>query len=284
MARRPTPRPTFDRPTVLRPAEMVQHLWGDEGAGYVGDEILLSSAKLHVLIFTVPPGGRFGHSEQNRTIFGADETLFVLSGKLLLANPATGELCLAEQGECVFFRRDTWHHGINRSSGPLRVLEMFAPPPAAGMSSVYAQAQPYLSTTRYVEDGVVGRWPMDREKITSTATLHLIRRSDQRLRLEGNLLAGLICSTDQLTVTDCELLPGDVSDLRTHAGDALAYVTAGRLHIHTPEAEESNWWAVGAGDAFVIPEGCRYRVVNTEGDPSRFVLGSAPGYLAKPDG
>jgi len=280
VARRSTPRPSFDRPTVLRPPDVVHHLWGDDTAGYVGDEILLSSANLHVLIFTIPPGGRFGHSEQNRTIFGADETLFVLSGTLLLANPATGELCLAEEGDAIFFRRDTWHHGINRGRGPLRVLEMFAPTPTAGMSSAYAQAQPYLSTTCYTDDEIIGHWPMDRQAIADAATLHLIRRADQRLRLEGNLLAGLVCSTDQLTVTDSELLPGDVSDLRTHRGDALAYVTGGQLHVHTPDAEESNWWAVRTGDAFVIPEGYEYRLANQGPDPARLVLGSAPGYLA----
>ena len=35
---------------------------------------------------------------------------------------------------------------------PLRVLELFAPPPAAGASSAYARAQPYLEVSRYAVD------------------------------------------------------------------------------------------------------------------------------------
>jgi quercetin dioxygenase-like cupin family protein len=278
MARRSTPRPTYDRPTVIRPPFVVHHLWGDEEAGYVGDEVLLSSQKIHALIFTLPPGGRFGHSRQNRTVFGADEVYYVLDGSLVLANPATGEIRRAEAGEAVFFRRDTWHHGINQGRGPLRVLEIFAPPPAAGMSSAYAAEQPYLDEPRYVQDEVLGRWPMDRGKIADAATLHLVRTSDQSLRLEGDMLTGLIASTEQLTVTDNELLPGQASDFRAHPGDAFLLVTCGGVHLHTPEAAESNWWDLRTGDAFALPEGTRYRAMNTGSDPVRFVLGAAPGY------
>jgi len=55
MTRRATPRPTYSRPTVVRPEEAVHHLWGDEGSGFVGDEVLLSSDLLHALVFTLPP-------------------------------------------------------------------------------------------------------------------------------------------------------------------------------------------------------------------------------------
>jgi quercetin dioxygenase-like cupin family protein len=276
--RRSTPRPSYDRPTVIRPPDVTHHLWGDDEAGYVGDEVLVSSGKLHALIFTLPAGGRFRHSPANRTVFGADEVYVVLDGVLALANPETGEVVRAEPGDGVFFRRDTWHHGFSRSAGPLRVLEIFAPPPAAGMSSAYAATRPYLDDSRYAQDEVLGRWPMDRAAIEAASTLHLVRPADQRYRLEGDLLAGLLASTDQLTVLAAELLPGQASDFRAHPGDAFWYVTAGEVHVHTPDAEVANWWQVRAGDAFVLPGPVRYRLVNQGAEPARLVLGAAPRY------
>ena len=79
----------------------------------------------------MPPGGRFGHSGDNPTIFAADELLYVLDGVLMLSDPATGETQRAAAGEAVFFRRNTWHHGRAASDQGVRVLEFFSPTPAA---------------------------------------------------------------------------------------------------------------------------------------------------------
>ena len=93
-----------------------------------------------MLVFGLPPGGGFRHSEDFRTVFAADELLHVLEGTLVIADPETGEVQRAAAGESVFFRRDTWHHAFALGPEPLRVLELFAPPPAAGASSAYARA------------------------------------------------------------------------------------------------------------------------------------------------
>ena len=83
----------------------------------------------------------------------------MLEGVLVIADPETGEVQRAAAGESVFFRRDTWHHAFALGPEPLRVLELFAPPPAAGASSAYARAQPYLETSRYADDELLGSWP-----------------------------------------------------------------------------------------------------------------------------
>jgi hypothetical protein len=284
MARRPTPRPEFDSPALLRPDTVVRHLWGDDESGRVGDEVLLSSQRLHALIFTLAPGGRFGHSPDNRTVFAADETYLVLEGTIAVVNPEVGEIVRAEVGDIVFLRRDTWHHGINWGTGPVRVLEFFSPPPATGASSAYAQTRPYLDRPMHSEDGVIGRWPMARAEVESRATLTHIRPADLRWRAEGDLQVGVACSTEHLTVTVADLLPGQSSDERTHDGDALVHVLAGELHAHTPGGDWPTWWRVTAGDSLVLPEGCAYRLVNQGGLVARAVIGSAPGYLREPGG
>ena len=52
----------------------------------------------------------------------------MLSGTLGLANPETGEFCIAKEGEALFFRKETWHHGFNLGNEQVRVLESFGRP------------------------------------------------------------------------------------------------------------------------------------------------------------
>ena len=156
-----SPRPTFDRPTLITYDAASRHLWGDKTSGQVSDWIYVSSNKIHQLVFGLAPGGWFRHSADYRTIFAADEIYYVLSGVLALNNPETGEVHRAVPGEAVFFRRDTWHHGYNQSSEPLRVIELFAPPPAQGTSSAYARTKPLLQTNKTTQDEWLGRYPME---------------------------------------------------------------------------------------------------------------------------
>lgn len=279
MARRATPRPVFDQPQVLTPSEVTRHLWGDTQSGYVGDEVLLSTEKLHALIFTLAPGGRFGHSTDNRTVFAADEVYVVLQGTIAVIDPALGQVVKATAGDGVFFRRDTWHHGVNWGTEPVRVLEFFSPPPATGASSAYARTVPYLESAIHADDSVVGHWPMERATLEHKDTLHLVQSRDLRWRAEGDLQVGLLCSTEHLTVAENTVLPGQSSNLRRHDGDALVFVTHGELHVHTPDAESGTWWRVREGDSIVLPEGFGYRLVNQSGALVRAISGSAPGYL-----
>src|SRR6476646_5919590 len=202
MGYKPSPRPSFDAPTVLRADEVVRHTWGDADAGLVEDWIYVSSQLIHTIIFGIPPGGKFTHSESFRTIFAADELLYVLQGTLVLANPATGEVVRAEPGESVFFRRDTWHHGFSYGDAPLRVLEFFAPPPATGTSGAYAQTQPYLEVSRYSDDGILGnllhaaRYEACVDSTQSpearSRSFTVLDRRDAVWRLDTGVLVGLL--------------------------------------------------------------------------------------------
>ena len=78
MAYKPSPRPVFDGPTAIRYASVTRHLWGDDAAGRIDDWIHVLTDKIHQLVFGMPPGQGFRHSESFRTVFGADEVLTVL--------------------------------------------------------------------------------------------------------------------------------------------------------------------------------------------------------------
>lgn len=282
MAYASSPRPVFDAPTAIPFAQVTRHLWGDDAAGRVDDWIYVSSGRIHQLLFGLPSGQAFRHSESYRTVFGADEVLYVLEGELVCANPETGEVKRAAKGEAIFFRKDTWHHGFSVGTEPLRVLEFFAPPPSTGSSGAYAKTKPYVSDFRYDGGDVLGRWPMDRAAVEADDRMTHLTDRDLRWRMEGAdqaLLTGLYCATEHLTVGKARLLPGQKSDLRTRAGDLSLYVLSGHLNLLTPEAEGQKWHDAGPKDGFFAPMGAPHQFWNMGAAPVEFLFGTAPGYL-----
>ena len=280
----PSPRPTFDEATAIRYEDATRHVWGDEDSGEVMDWIYVSSEKIHQLVFGLAPGRSFRHSNEFRTIFAADEVLYVLSGCLLIANPASGEVHRAEEGDAVFFRRDTWHHAISHGDRELRVLELFAPPPSAGTSGSYARTRDNLLGVTYADDGALQRWPMERDVIRTEQTMEVLRRDDQLWRLEGGedpVLVGILASTEHLTAGTIELRAGQRTEIQRHAGDESGYVLEGTVGIRIGADEGRTWLEVPPGDGFYIPEGVPHRYYNAGSTAARLVFGVAPTYLAE---
>lgn len=281
MSYSPSPRPTFNGPAHIPFESATRHLWGDDISGYVADWIYVSSDKIHQLIFGVPPGGAFRHSDSFRTIFAADEVLYVLSGVMLLCNPETGEVHRVPPGQAAFFRRDTWHHAFNYSSEPLRVLELFAPPPSQGTSGAYARTQPNLKVARYVQDQWMKNFPLRADERADALTIRVLRERDVMWRLEGHaqqMLVGILAATEHLTVGQIELLPGRQSDIHTHAGDEGLYLLEGTLNVSVPENNGARWFELKPGDGFYIPEGVPHQYYNFTDRPAKFLFGVAPGY------
>ncbi len=282
MSYSPSPRPTFDGPAHIPAAAVTRHLWGDSVSGEVADWIYVSSGKIHQLIFGLLPGAMFRHSEEYRTSFGADEVLYVLSGILLINNPETGEVHRALPGEAIFFRRDTWHHAMNGSSEPLRVLELFAPPPSQGTSGAYARTKPYLTEPKYTQDQWIGRWPMAREEATRGFSIQMVRDADILWRLEGRerqVLVGILASTEHLTVGKVYLLPGQHTEVQTHGGDESLYLLEGTLHVRLPEHQGVRWCELSPGDGFYIPQGEPHQYYNVSDTPVSVLFAVAPTYL-----
>lgn len=277
-----SPRPTFDKPTLIPYSQVTRHVWGDDNSGKVMDWIYVSSSKIHQLVFSMPFGGNFRHSEDHRTIFAADELYYVLSGTLVLSNPETGEIHRLEKGEAAFFRRDTWHHGFNYGTEPLRVIEFFAPPPSQGTSSAYAKTKPNLKEFRYQQDELVGKWPMAREEAGFSMTA--VRDNDILWRMEGKnhqTLVGLLFSSDQLTVGKQILLPGQQTEVETHGGDESVYLLEGHLAISVETQGASPWFELNPGDGFYLPQGTAHQYRNMSDQPTKFLFGVAPAYLCR---
>jgi quercetin dioxygenase-like cupin family protein len=272
---RPSPRPTFDGPALITRASATRHIWGDPEAGEVADWIYVSSGLIHALVFGLGPGESFRHSPDHRTIFAADEMLYVLEGVMALANPETGEVQRVQAGESVFFRRDTWHHAFAHGGGPLRVLELFAPPPASGSSGAYARRQPYLEASRYADDSVLGRLP---RRDPETASLRRLESSDTVWRRDLGALVGLLVSTEQLTTGLVEVDPGGCAAAHAHDGDEVLYVTQARLTVRAWDGDDVSVFELGPDDACFLPRGCRHEYRNYGSETAHAVFGVAPSY------
>lgn len=223
-------------------------IWGTAETGLVPDIIYHSDNEIHVIEFSLARGGSFVHSEEKRTLFGADEVFHILEGTLVLANPQTGEVYPIQAGHSAFFRRDTWHHGF-ANMGNVRVLEFMSPPPALGTTQPYARKRPYLDEWRYTEPAWDEGWPMNRRQ--RTPTISVLQPADRLWSLgdpRGILLLGLIAQTEHLTVFTASL-EGDMwTKPTTHRGKAVAVVTDGVLSVRSHGRVRT----VESGDAVVI--------------------------------
>ena len=277
MARRPTPRPTYDGPTLIRYGDAPRHLWGDEDSGFVGDVVYVSSDALHVLEFTLRPGSRFVHSATNPTLFAADLVYVVLEGELVLIEAEHGEVRPLRTGDTAYFGRDVWHHALNPGPGPTRVVEYFAPPPAQGTSSAYGASKPLLVDTRYADERWSGRWPAARDERESSARLHVL--SDRQLlwsaeSADGGHLLGTIADTEHLRVGRGRVAGGHLGSLRTAADETLLLVESGELFVHVPAADGPAWLRLTPGDAAYLPAGTEYRLVEQAGAGATYVAGA----------
>ena len=274
---------SFCGPAAIRHADVPRIVWGDPESGEVADWTYASTDKIHQLIFGLPPGGSFRHSECFRTVFAADILYYVLSGTLVMSNPETGEVQVVRPGEAVFFRRDTWHHGHNLSTEPLRVLEYFAPPPSQGTSRKYAQTRPNLTQVRTAQDQWLGRWLAGRVEAAQSGTLRVLRDADALARLEGprqELLVEIFVSTEHLTAGRMTLLPGRRSQARAYGGDVALYLSEGELFVRAGREAEQRVFQIGPQDGFYLPAGVPAEFHNFGSQTCRFLFGVAPDYLA----
>lgn len=255
---------------------VARHIWGDHEACEVADWIYASTQQIHALVFGLPPGGAFRHSPEFRTVFGADEVLTVLRGRMVLANPETGEVQLVETGGSIAFGQDTWHHAFAHGTEELRVLELFAPPPSTGSSGPYARTRPYLTTNRYEDDSVIGHWPQEKPR---RSTLRPLRLEDTHYRLSGDVLVGIIFSSDQLTVANVSVSPGSVSAKEQRGGDEVLFGLSGTMHVRSWFEGNTYVFEMAANEACYLPAGSVHEYRNYSARTATALLGVAPRFL-----
>lgn len=272
---KPSPRPTFAGPARITRADVTRHVWGDAEAGEVNDWIYASTDRIHCLVFGVGPQGSYRHSEEFRTVFGAEEYLHVLEGEMVLADPEHGHVVRVPAGHGASFGPNTWQHVYAHGEQPLRVLELFAPPPSAGTSGAHARTRPYLERADW-------RYHRDEDLAAGQAaqgpfTVHDGR--DAMLRYEPGVLTGVELAGEHLTAGWLEIGPGGVSSPRTHDGDVILFALSGATFVRASDGDGQVVAELGPEDAMYVPTGSTYDVRNVGGETCRLVFGVAPKYL-----
>ena len=156
------------------------------------------------------------------------------------------------------------------------MLELFAPPPAAGASSAYAREQPYLEVSRYADDTRLGHWPPAEPP---ARRLRVLRDGDVLYRRDLGVLAGVLVSTEHLTVATLELGPGEVAALHEHGGDEVLMALEGGLWVRAWHGDAVRVFELGPEDACYLPAGSRHEYRNAGAGTARAICGVAPSWL-----
>lgn len=258
MTYKPSPKPNFHEPTHIKYKKMETYMWGDDEAGKVKDWIYVSNKSVHQIIFGLERGGCFKHFDQYRTIFGADELLYVLSGVLIINNPETGETHKILPGESVFFQKDTWHHAFNHSNDYLQVLEFFSPPPITGTSGAYAREKKLLNKSKYKRDNYL--YPS--ETFKNENSFKLIRERDYIWSLEGenqqSLIATLI-KTSNLDVKIINLKSFQESDILNFKNHTTYLSLSDNLEVNLDDHKK---FILNKKDGLYLPDDTSFKLKN----------------------
>ncbi len=197
---------------LLRAADRQHYLWGDDESGHIVDWYYLASKELLVSLFTIPPGGSYGHSEAHKSFYAADECYFILRGETTFHNPQTGEVHTVRTGEALHFRAGTWHHGYNFGREAVDILVAFAPLPAdiTDAIAISALATP-LEEIRGGRFDYLGDWPWNAAESRASEGILVQRAADWLELIHGTrqpVRVELFISTDRLTMGKMELPPG----------------------------------------------------------------------------
>lgn len=252
-------------------------MWGEAGVGEVTDAWYASTGAVHMLVYAMAPGGRFGSTDEIRTVFDADQLYYVLEGMLALANPRTGEVRVIHTGEAAYVGRGVWTHGVACSDGAVRVLELVSPGLQSEEAIAYTRSQPPLGSPIYARTDLHGRWPMTARRSAAPVTIAHLRERDLLWRLDGDdrVLTGTWLSTGRATVETVQLLPGQRTDVAPTLAETCVYVLDGRLGARLPESERP-WLELDSGDGLHLPPGVPHCFQTFARAKTRFLRLTAP--------
>ena len=268
MTYKPSPKPDFHEPTHIVYNQIETYMWGDEEAGKVKDWIYISNESLHQIIFGLEPGNNFKHSDQYRTIFGADELLYVLSGVLIINNPETGETHKILPGESVFFQKDTWHHAFNYSEEYLQVLEFFSPPPITGTSGAYAREKKLLKNIKYKRD----KYLYPSETFKNENSFKIIRTKDYIWSLEGDkqeTLIGTLVKTQNLDVKIINLKPLQETNIFNFKKNTSYLSLSNNLEIFFDDKKK---FLLSEKDGLYLPSNYSFKIKNLNNFDAKIIF------------
>ena len=243
MGYRPSPRLSFDAPTAIREGDAVNHVWGDEEAGFVGDRIYVSSQLDPRHRLRPPsPAARSGTRtapDGVRRRRAASRAL----GHLVLANPETGEV-EGGAGERLLPSRHLASRLRVRRRAAARACSSRRRPPRA--RPAYARTRLHLQQSRYAVDGVVGALGGTRPEPELS-----VFSAEPTPSGSSIVACSSACSSAPSTSRPARSpwLRDRRAWRRATTARSFVYVTRGALRVEAGGVEAT----LSRGDAFVVP-------------------------------
>lgn len=269
-------------PTLIRYSEATRFLWGDEESHQVSDWYYGAGERIAAFMFSLRPGDYFRYSKQWKTLYDQQRIYYVLQGSIVLHDPQSGEVALANQGEAIYWHGNKWHFGYNFGQCETLILEGCVPP----------QSEPEILTSPHKPDldeivngryDLLGKWPAEqageRARAASGGGLLVVRREDCLRLIAGSktpTLVSLFVSTDLMTAGVIELGVGKMADAESHPGDEALVCTRGRLNVYLPASYD--WFELHPKDSLFLPEGALHQYCNMSDQPAEFFFTVAPRY------
>ena len=254
----PSPRPTFDRPTLIRHRDATRHVWGDDEAGHVADLIYASTGGIHLLVFELAPGGALpalaGAPHGVRRRRGAARA----GGDDGAREPGDGRGAPGAAGRAASTSGPT--RGTTPSPTAARRCGCWRSSPRRrrpARPGAYARTKPYLERVP-----LRGRRRARRRCRQRPPAGHDARaaRRGRRLAPRPRRARGVLARTAELTVHTLEINPGEAAAAHAHGGDEVLYLLDGGLWVRAWHEGQRYVFEVEPHDVVLPAGGLRARV------------------------
>jgi mannose-6-phosphate isomerase-like protein (cupin superfamily) len=108
------------KPVLIKQEDEYYHNYGIGRGGVMLDEIFISTDKISLTAYTLPPGQCFNPPD----VHPANEPYFIMKGTATLYNPETGVAVDAKEGSAVFIPEGVWHQVFNFTEKDVYICAM----------------------------------------------------------------------------------------------------------------------------------------------------------------
>ncbi len=107
----------------------------------------------------------------------------------------------------------------------------------------------------------------------------MVRPADVLYRRDLGVLAGVLISTEHLTVATLEVGPGELAAAHEHGGDEVLMALEGSLWVRAWYDGGVHVFELEPEDVCYLPAGSLHEYRNAGGQTARAICGVAPRYL-----
>lgn len=278
--------PQDKRPALIRRHDFSTALYPPDNAFTSDNTFTIVSTDTFMLgIYELCPGGVFAPLD----IHPGDESYYILKGPVVQRS-GNGQFAWLETGEGLFMPEGAWHCCHNFSDEKAAILYFITPkawdefiPPAViptdeetkfykgpNNANLPDMRSHIADISRQGCTDDIGRWPpVDPAECRKTGAVYAIRDFEKLNNVHGTahpMLLRFITSNDYGHFGEMILPAGGYgprcSDPDTHEGDGALYCIDGPITVNLVDMQES--YVMEPGDAFFLPAGTKYQLVNFE--------------------